>query len=100
MQVVSEQDAKQADAIEQLEDSFSSRVLGKYGLEKTISLCLLRSCQQKACIELLESLLCSEQAECTRRDSGAEVRAGGDLQGHRTPSTLVAKNARRVIPGT
>ena len=63
MQVVSEQDAKQTDAIEQLEDSFSSRVLGKYGLEKTISLCLLHSCQQTACIELLESLLCSEQAE-------------------------------------
>jgi hypothetical protein len=62
MQVVSEQHAKQADAIEQLEDGFSS-VLGKYGLEKTVSLCLLRSCQQRACIELLESLLCSEQAE-------------------------------------
>ncbi len=62
LSVVSEHDAKQADAIKQLEDGSSSG-LGKYGLEKAVSLCLLRSCQQRACIELLESLLCSEQTE-------------------------------------
>ena len=62
MQIVSKEDAKHADAIEKLEGGFDS-VGEKYGLMKTVSLSLLRSLEQQARIELLESLLTGEKAE-------------------------------------